>query len=99
MWLAAIGYLLVLFVPQAPSHPPTGPYASSIVVIGLLLAFAVAGSRIAWTIAVLLMGAGVVGTVLNGTSWEVAARLLVLIMLLLPVSRAYVWKRRPAERG
>jgi lysylphosphatidylglycerol synthetase-like protein (DUF2156 family) len=95
--LAAIGSLLVLFAPSV-SYAPTGPYVESFLVVGALFGFVLAGSRIAWVLAVVLMGAGVFGTVLNGLWWEVAVRLLLLVLLLLPSSRAFVWQRRETER-
>ena len=98
LWAAAIGSLLVVFGPSV-SYAPTKPFVGSVVLVGALFAFVVLGSRIAWTIAVFLMAAGVIGTVLNGASWELAGRLLFLLLLLLPASRAFVWRRREPTPG
>ncbi len=96
--LAAVGFLLALFLP-VPSHAPTRPYVGAVLLVGLLCAFLLFGSRIAWVLAVVLMGAGLIGTALNGALWEVAARLFLLILILLPASRAFVWRDREAEPG
>jgi hypothetical protein len=40
------------------------------------------------------MAGGVAGVALNGTWWETLIRLFLLGLLLLPVSRAYVWQRQ-----
>jgi hypothetical protein len=91
--LAAAGALPVLFGPAA-AYAPTRPFVGSLVVVGALFVLVLLGSRIAWVIAVILMAIGVYGTVTNGVGWEVAARLLILILLLLPSSRTFVWRRR-----
>jgi lysylphosphatidylglycerol synthetase-like protein (DUF2156 family) len=96
--VAAVASPLALSAPAA-SYAPTGPYVESLVVIVALFAFVLAGSRIAWVLAVVLIGAGVVGALLNGVGWEVAVRLLLLILLLLPPSRGFVWQRRHDSRA
>jgi len=91
--LAAVGSLPVLFGPAA-AYAPTRPFVGSLMVVGALFVLVLLGSRIAWVIAVILMAIGVFGTVTNGVGWEVAARLLILVLLLLPSSRTFVWRRR-----
>jgi hypothetical protein len=59
--VAAIGSLLVLFGPAA-AYAPTKPYLESIVVVGALFIFVLAGSRVGWVLATLLMGGAVIGT-------------------------------------
>jgi hypothetical protein len=96
LWLASIGILGALFIP-IQTDAPTRPYVGAIVVICLvLLALVAMGSRVAWGSAVLMMVAGVIGTALNGTWLDVALRAVVLVLLLLPSSRHFVWRRRLA---
>ncbi|HEY1356471.1 MAG TPA: hypothetical protein VGF09_09145 [Solirubrobacterales bacterium] len=95
--LAALGSPLALFAP-AVSYAPTGPYVESLLVVVALFGFVLAGSRIAWVLAVVLMAAAALGTALNGVWWEVPVRLLLLILLLLPSSRGFVWQGRQNSR-
>src|SRR5262249_15532513 len=89
---------LALFAP-AVSYAPTRPYVESVFLVIALFVVVLIGSRIAWMLAVALMGAGVLGTVLNGAWGGGAARFLVLVLLLLPSSRAFVWRRRGNGRA
>jgi hypothetical protein len=95
--LAAIGTPVVLFAP-ALSYAPTKPYIESIALVVILFVFVLAGSRIAWVLATALIAIAVLGTLVNGISWEAAARLLLLILLLLPPSRKFVWRRDARAR-
>jgi hypothetical protein len=96
LWLATIGFLVALFAPvllegtAAPARTVVGGF----IVVGVILFYVLLASRFAWVIAVVVMAGGVAGVALNGTWWETLIRLFLLGLLLLPVSRAYVWQRQ-----
>jgi hypothetical protein len=94
LWVAAIGFLVALFVPMlfAETTAPARTVIGAVVVVGVVLLYVVRGSRLAWVVAVVVMTGGAIGVAVNGTWWEALLRLSLLGLLLVPASRAFVWQ-------
>lgn len=93
--MGTVGFLAGLFAPLLlrGTNAPARTVVSAVVVVGVILFYVLRGSRFAWVVAVVVMAGGVVGVALNGTWWETLIRLSLLGLLLLPASRAFVWRR------
>lgn len=88
-------FLAGLWVPAIFDHgdAAASTFIGAFLLTALVVVAALRGSRIGWTLMLLVVAIGVIGVALNGSGWDVLLRLLPLPFLLAPESRSYVWIR------
>lgn len=72
---------------------PASTFIGAILVTTLVVLALLRGSRIGWSLMLLVAAIGAVAVALVGSWWEVLLRLLPLPFLLAPESRGYIWSR------
>lgn len=97
--LYVVGFLLLVWAPVPFNHgnAPAGRIVAAFLLTLIPLVFLLVGSRVAWIVLLVVEVAALIFNLLVGPRWLMPVEVVLIALLLVPSSRAFVWQRHSGQ--
>lgn len=99
--LYVVGFFLLVWAPVPFDHgnAPAGRIVAAFLLTLIPFVFLLMRSRVAWIVLLAIEVASLAFNLLTGPRWLVPIEVILIVLLLAPSSRAFVWQRQSEQEA